>query len=194
MRYLRFRRGSCRPLALLPAATSRLALVLRRSADRTLLAAFLTALLNSPVCENFPYWYLGSFCDDRTEGERMKSAREEVLLRGLIDWVALERVHRRVAREHPGEPLSVIQDKTLDLIRSLVSDGLFEVGDLSGEGGRFVAWNTPLDESIQRIRDVYVPKFGDESAWWFCCWLDLTDKGQQVAEAIEASAESAHGS
>jgi hypothetical protein len=55
----------------------------------------------------------------------------------------------------------VIQDKTLDLIRSLVSDGMFEVGDLMGEGGRFVAWKTPLNESIQRIRDVYVTKFED---------------------------------
>lgn len=38
------------------------------------------------------------------------TAREEVLLRGLIDWVALERVHRRVAGKsqravgcHPGK-------------------------------------------------------------------------------------------
>ena len=124
----------------------------------------------------------------QTAGECLKSAREEVLVRGLIDWVALERVRRRVARENAGEPLSVIQDKTLDLIRSLVSDGIFEVGDLMGEGGRFVAWKTPLDESIQRIRDVYVTKFEDEKEWW-CCWLRLTDKGQQVAEAIEASTD-----
>ena len=33
------------------------------------------------------------------------SARKEVLLRGLIDWVALERVHSRVARENADAPL-----------------------------------------------------------------------------------------
>jgi hypothetical protein len=121
----------------------------------------------------------------------MRSAREEVLLRGLIDWVALERIHWYVARENPAESLSVIQDKTLDLIRSLVVDGLFELGDLTGTGNRFAAWNTPLDESIHRIRDVCVPKFDDQPAWWFCCWLDLTDKGQEIADAIEASKESA---
>jgi hypothetical protein len=118
------------------------------------------------------------------------SARDEVLLRGLIDWVALQRVHSRVAREHPGEPLAVIQDKVLDLIRSLVTDGLFEVGDLATEDSRFGAWATPLDESIERIRDAYVENFDDETKWWFVCWLESTEKGQQVAEAIKASQDS----
>jgi hypothetical protein len=123
----------------------------------------------------------------------MMSAREEVLLRGLIDWVALERVHKRVARENSGKPLSVIQDKTLELIRSLVSEGLFELGDLQTVDHRFAAWDIPLDESIRRIRDVYVNSFEDEPAWWFYCWLDLTEKGQRVAEALESRRESAHG-
>jgi hypothetical protein len=122
------------------------------------------------------------------------SARDEVLLRGLIDWVALERVHRRVARENAGEPLTVIQDKVLDLIRSLVTDGLFELGDLATEDNRFGEWSAPLDESIQRIRDVYVNEFDDDPEWWFFCWLKLTEKGRELAEAIEASRDSAESS
>lgn len=59
------------------------------------------------------------------------SARDEVLLRGLIDWVALSSVHGAVEQENSGEPLAVVQDKVLDLIRSLVVDGLFELGDLA---------------------------------------------------------------
>jgi hypothetical protein len=122
------------------------------------------------------------------------SARDEVLLRGLIDWVALERVHSRVARENAGESLAVIQEKVLDLIRSLVTDGLFELGDLATPNHRFGAWDTPLDESIQQIRDVYVNKFDDEAEWWFYCWLDATEKGLKAAEAIEASQDSAQDS
>lgn len=118
-------------------------------------------------------------------------ARDEVLTDGLIDWVALERVHWQVSQENVGKPLPVIQGKTIDLIRSLVSDGLFEVGDLKGENGRFAAWDIPLDESIRRIRDVYTTKFDDDKEWWFYCWLDLTEKGEQVAESIQASAGSA---
>lgn len=119
----------------------------------------------------------------------MESARKRVLLRGLIDWVALDRIHKYVARENSGQPLSVIQDKTIDLVRSLASDGLFVVGDLTGAGSRFVAWNIPLDESIQRIRDVYVKGFDQQNIWPWFCWLDLTEEGQRVAEAIEATAD-----
>ena len=122
------------------------------------------------------------------------SACEEVLLRGLIDWVALERVHTRVARENAGEPLPVVQEKVLDLIRSLVTEGLFEVGDLATSNGRFAAWDTTLDESIERIRDVYTTKFDDEPGWWFYCWLDPTEKGLETARALGESRDSAQGS
>ena len=71
---------------------------------------------------------------------------------------------------------------------------MFEVGDLNRRDGRFAAWDTPLDESIQRIRHVYVTKFDDEKEWWFYCWLAITEKGLKAAEAIEASGVSADGS
>ena len=128
----------------------------------------------------------------RTSG-RPVTAREEVLVRGLIDWVAFERVHHYVALENSGRPLAAIQEKALELVHALASDGLFELGDMSGEDGRFAAWDSSLDDSIQRIRDAYIADFGDESLWWFCCWLDLTDKGQQIAEAIEARTGATNG-
>jgi hypothetical protein len=131
--------------------------------------------------------------DGETDGEHVMSAREDVLRWGLVDWVELDRIHGYVARENPGQPLSVIQNKTLDLIHSLVSDGIFKLGDLN-ENCRFTAWDTPLEESIQRIRNVYVTNFDDQNTWPWFCWLDLTEKGQQVAGAIEASAQSSHGS
>ena len=119
------------------------------------------------------------------------SAREEVLLLGLVDWVALSSVHGAVEQENPGEPLAVVQDKVLDLIRSLVTDGLFELGDLATGNGRFGAWDTPLDEAIQQIRDVYVNQFDDDPEWWFYCWLSPTENGLKAAEAIEARQDSA---
>lgn len=121
----------------------------------------------------------------------MISARDEVLLCGLIDWVALERVHWAVKQENSAEPLAVIQDKVLELICSLVVDGLFELGDLDTPYHRFGAWDAPLGESIQQIRDVYVNQFDDDPEWWFYCWLCPTKKGLKAAEAIEASRDSA---
>lgn len=77
-------------------------------------------------------------------------ARDEVLLRGLIDWVALERIHRRVARGNAGEPIAVIQNKVLAPISSLVADGLLELSDLATDRHRFDASDTSLDESPRR--------------------------------------------
>jgi hypothetical protein len=121
-------------------------------------------------------------------------AGEEVLLWGLVDWVELDRIHWYIVRENPGRPLSVIQNKTLDLIHSLVSDGMFEVGDLATADSRFGAWDMPLDKSMQRIRDVYVTNFDDENTWPWFCWLNATEMGLQTAEAIEARRECTHDS
>jgi hypothetical protein len=118
------------------------------------------------------------------------TAREEVLLRGLVDWVALDRIHWDVAQENQGAPLSAIQTKTMELIRSLVNEGLFELGDLTGKESRFARWDSPLDESINRIRDVYVANFDDQNVWPWCCWLNLTEKGEQVALELEAKSQS----
>jgi hypothetical protein len=114
------------------------------------------------------------------DAEDVMSAREEVLWWGLDDWVELDRVHRCVSQDNVGQPVSVIQNKTLELIRSLVSDGMFVLGDVQ-RGIGFTAWHTSLDESIQRIRDVYVKNFQDENTWMWFCWLDATKEGEKVA-------------
>ena len=121
------------------------------------------------------------------------SARDEVLGWGLIDWVELDRIHQYVVEENVGQPISVIQSKTLELIRSLVSDGMFVLGDVKRNLG-FTAWNTSLDESIQRIRDVYVTNFHDENTWMWFCWLGATEKGLEAAKALAASQGSAQDS
>jgi hypothetical protein len=84
-----------------------------------------------------------------------------------------------------------VQNETLGTIRSLVTDGLFEVGDLGGPDGGFAAWNTPLDESIKRISDAYIGQFDNETAWTWVFWLGLTDKGRHVAEAIQQQSQDA---
>jgi len=64
---------------------------------------------------------------------------------------------------------------------------MFVLGDVKQNIG-FTAWKASLDESIQRIRDVYVTSFNDDNTWPWFCWLAITAKGLQVAEAIEANA------
>lgn len=115
--------------------------------------------------------------------------RESILLRGLSDWVALDRIHWDVAESMPGTPVAAIQEATLKLIHDLVEEGLFEIGDVAGDRG-FSAWASPLDESIERIRRVYVTEFDNKYVWPWYCWLNLTDNGERVAQKIGSPAPS----
>jgi hypothetical protein len=114
------------------------------------------------------------------------TARNDVLENGLTDWVPLERVHWYVSNEHKGQPPSAIQSKVVDLITELVADGLFVLGDTTGEGGTFVPWNLPLADALTRIGDVYINNFDDSNTWGWAVWLDLTAKGRPAAEQLNA--------
>ena len=111
--------------------------------------------------------------------------RESILLRGLFDWVALDRIHWDVSQSMPGAPVEATQEATLKLIYDLVEEGLFELGDVAGDRG-FLAWAASLDESMERIRRVYVAQFDDKEVWPWYCWLNLTDNGEDVAQKIES--------
>jgi hypothetical protein len=110
--------------------------------------------------------------------------REELLTSGLADWVHLAEIHHQVNQDNQGFTVEQVQTETLDTIRALVTDGLFEVGDLGGPDGRFAAWDTPLEESIKRISEAYIDHFDNETKWIWVFWLGLTDKGRQIAETI----------
>ncbi|MBB3602280.1 hypothetical protein FHT40_001913 [Mycolicibacterium sp. BK556] len=114
------------------------------------------------------------------------TARSDVLQDGLVDWVPLERIHWSVSNENKGQPASAIRTKVVDLITDLVTEGLFVIGDTTGEGGVFVPWKLPLADALSRIREVYIDDFDESNTWGWAVWLDLTDKGQPVAEKINA--------
>jgi hypothetical protein len=111
--------------------------------------------------------------------------REELLHDGLVEEVSLSEVDSRVLQQYPNAPLAERQAITMDTIRSMISDGLFEVGDLHGEGGQFVAPDEPFDASMQRIHHAYVTNHANRMGWVFAFWLKLTDKGRQVATSTE---------
>ena len=132
----------------------------------------------------------GMISECELRGSGLMKARESVLLRGLVDWIALDRIHWDVSQENQGAPLSVVQAKTLELISSLVDEGLAELGDLASKDGEFAAWRSPLDESIERIRDFYVAHFHDDNVWPWYAWLNLTEKGERAAQEIESRSQS----
>jgi len=108
-------------------------------------------------------------------------ARVELLSRGMADWVHLGEIHYQVEQDNPDFTVEQTQHATLETIRSLVRDGLFEVGDISGPNGRFATWDTPLEDSVECISATYIGQFADETAWIWRFWLSITDKGRHAA-------------
>jgi hypothetical protein len=120
----------------------------------------------------------------------MSTAREKVRRELVLDTAAggelpITQVDYYVKQQHPSASVSDVQNETLETILSLADDGLIVFGAMSGEGGRWEAWGGPLEKSLQKIVDVYVVHYDDRPVWAFSTWLKLTDKGEQVARALE---------
>lgn len=113
----------------------------------------------------------------------MTTPRESLLLLGLYDWVALDHVHRKTARHMLGSPITQIQQAALALIREVVEQGLFEIGDVTAERG-FVRWLEPIEQAISRIERYYIEAFDDTTVWPWCCWLNMTPYGGQIAHEL----------
>ncbi|CQD07957.1 hypothetical protein BN970_01533 [Mycolicibacterium conceptionense] len=116
----------------------------------------------------------------------MLSAREKILVEGQHDWVKLWEVHRHVAEENLDGSLAEIQQRTLEVVRLLISEGVAEVGDLRDHGANFVPWNSSAHEAVQRIAAEYVDRFNDRAGWPWTLWLRVTDKGKEMARSYES--------
>jgi hypothetical protein len=129
----------------------------------------------------------------------MSDAREKVrhglLLDALGDPVDLNSIDWHVRQQNPSATPSEVQNETLEVIRSLVSDGLFRLGGevvlgehpggVATEGERFVGWNQSLDHSLRKISHAYVRHYDDPEKWMYSAFMELTDKGEQLARSLE---------
>jgi hypothetical protein len=129
----------------------------------------------------------------------MSDGREKVrhglLLDALGDPVDLNSIDWHVRQQNPSATPSEVQNETLEVIRSLVSDGLFRLGGevvlgehpggVATEGERFVGWNQSLDHSLRKISHAYVKHYDDPQKWMYSAFMELTDKGEQLARSLE---------
>ena len=118
----------------------------------------------------------------------LERVSRELLLGALEGPLPLTAVDSSVTQQNRSAPDTEVQNATLETIRSLVGEGLVVLGDLSGETGRFVAWGGSLEESMQKISDLYVHNYDDPGTWIWSAWLELTHKGEQVARALQDGA------
>ena len=116
--------------------------------------------------------------------------RENLLVKGLGRPVALNAVDWKIKHDNPSASASEVQDEALEVIRTLVDDGLFTLGAVRKH--RFVSSKRSLDRSMRHISHEYIDHYDDPKRWMFAAWMRLTAKGQQVARSLEQRAFDAY--
>jgi hypothetical protein len=113
--------------------------------------------------------------------------RAKLLNSGLYDWVPLIEVETKITLCNLAETLPAQQDLALQTIRSLLEDGLMQIGELPGpDDEEFPAWDLSIDAAMERLYDRFVRHYDDPELWEFCIWLGITESGRQVAETFES--------
>jgi hypothetical protein len=122
--------------------------------------------------------------DDGTATSEHDDVREKLLIEGLRDWIRLGEIHGTFLFDNytPKRPVAEAQQLTLSMIRELVDDGLFDLGEIvRNTNDGFEAWNMSLDEAMAKIEERYVANYDDRWGWTACAWLQLTEKGRALA-------------
>jgi hypothetical protein len=130
---------------------------------------------------------------DEARGADSRSAQEQLraklLNSGLYDWVPLIEVKTKISHYHLAETLSAQQDLALQTIRSLLEDGLMQIGELPGpDDEEFPAWDLSIDAAMERLYDRFVRHYEDPELWEFCIWLGLTESGRRLAKNLGSGA------
>jgi hypothetical protein len=118
---------------------------------------------------------------DQDAGERL---RMELLSSGLSDWVSLAEVQQIVSHFELANTDEERQDLILRTIRSLLQDGLMQIGELPGPNEEFPVWE-PIDVAMDRLHERFVNHYAKPASWDYSIWLGLTEAGRKtVANAL----------
>ncbi len=111
--------------------------------------------------------------------------RGDILASGRDDWVSMAAVQGRISRGRLADSVAERQRLVVDTVRSLLSDGLVEVGDIPGRGDPgFMPWPGSVDDVMTRFTDRFVRHHDDRLGWEYTIWLNLTAKGEEASSEI----------
>jgi hypothetical protein len=111
--------------------------------------------------------------------------RGDILASGRDDWVSMAAVQGRISRGRLADSAAERQRLVVDTVRSLLLDGLVEIGDIPGRGDPgFKPWPGTVDEVMTRFIDRFVDHYDDPLGWEYTIWLNLTAQGEQASAAI----------
>ncbi|WP_101948006.1 hypothetical protein [Mycobacterium sp. 3519A] len=111
--------------------------------------------------------------------------RTELLTSGLSDWVSLAETQQIISHFQLAESDEARTELTVRTIRSLLEDGLMQIGELPGPEETFPAWE-PIDVAMNRLHERFVSHYDDPASWDYSIWLGLTEAGRKVATELRA--------
>ncbi|AQA04674.1 hypothetical protein BVC93_22165 [Mycobacterium sp. MS1601] len=111
---------------------------------------------------------------------RYRTQHEELVVEGLRQPVSLGYLHAFF--EYDLLDNDEAQQRTLEMIRFLVGQQLFQIGSPASFG--YHQWLMPLDEAIAEITSVYVDRFAERGGWEECIELYLSAKGKELGQKL----------
>jgi hypothetical protein len=115
--------------------------------------------------------------------------RNDILAYGQSDWVSLADVRGCLDRRGLAASSDERQQLMLTTIRSMLSDGPVEVGDIPGPADPgFLVWPGGIDVVRTQLTDRIVGQWTDPDAWEYATWLNLAPAGHAAAAQVPPEA------
>jgi len=106
-----------------------------------------------------------------------------LLERGALDWVYAGEVASVAKFTGGANTEDEIREISFVLTREVVQQGLMEIGDLLGEGGRFRKWDVSDQEALERVEREWIA-LGRNPSLGEICWLQNTCKGNEIGKSL----------
>jgi hypothetical protein len=111
--------------------------------------------------------------------------RDGVLASGHDDFVSMADVQSHISRGGLADSVAARQQLVVETVRSLLVDGLAEIGDIPGrDDPGFKTWPGTVDEVMTRFIDRFIGNYDDRLEWEYTIWLNLTAKGEQASADV----------
>jgi hypothetical protein len=111
--------------------------------------------------------------------------RDSILAGGHDDFVSMADVQSRISRAGLADSVAARQQLVVDTVRSLLVNGLAEIGDIPGrDDPGFKPWPGTVEEVMTRFVDCFVGNYDDRLQWEYTIWLNLTPKGELASENV----------
>lgn len=111
---------------------------------------------------------------------------KEILGLCLDDWLELTWFPQLIIEQFPGSNPSEILALTIKILKKLFDKKLIEVGDLTGENGRFKSWDMGSDAILKKIKNRWIQCKGpyDRKNGDGVCWIATTELGDKLAKNL----------